>query len=94
MQNKRAHRKQQRALRASPSTVVEFDRGVPVRENPFFTHLNCDIRAVIYDDLDLPPFSHEALELLLSCRESLEEVGAEEDQLHEWPWRYVRTDGH
>jgi hypothetical protein len=61
MQNKRTHRKQQRALRASPSTVVEFDRGVPVRENPLFTHLKYDIRAIIYDYLDLLPFSHEAL---------------------------------
>jgi hypothetical protein len=83
MQNKRAHRKQQRVLPASPSTMAEFDRGVPVRENLFFTHLNYDIRVMIYDDLDLPPFSHEALGLLLSCRESLEELGAEEDQLHE-----------
>jgi hypothetical protein len=43
MQNKRAHCKPQRALRTSPSTVVEFDRGEPVWENSFFTHLNYNI---------------------------------------------------
>jgi hypothetical protein len=64
--------------------MAEFDCGVPVRDNSFFTHLNYDIKAIIYDYLDLPPLSHETLGLLLSYRESLEEVGAEEDQLYEW----------
>jgi hypothetical protein len=33
--------------------MAEFDCEIPVRGNSFFTHLNYDIQAIIYDYLEL-----------------------------------------
>jgi hypothetical protein len=42
----------------------------PMRINSFFTHLNYDVRCLIYDLLDLPPISHENRGLVLSCKDA------------------------
>jgi hypothetical protein len=45
-----------------------------MRANSFFTHLNRDIRYMIYDLLDLPLVSLSYLGLVLPCREALAEA--------------------
>ncbi|KAF2826850.1 hypothetical protein CC86DRAFT_369987 [Ophiobolus disseminans] len=45
-----------------------------MRENSFFTHLNYDVRCMIFDLLDLPPISHDSLGLVLSCRKAVDET--------------------
>ncbi|KAH7071278.1 hypothetical protein BKA63DRAFT_70171 [Paraphoma chrysanthemicola] len=46
----------------------------PSRLNSFFTHLNHDIRHIIYDFLDLPPISVSSLGLVLCCQQALLEI--------------------
>jgi hypothetical protein len=45
-----------------------------IRQNSFFTHLNHDVRCLIYDLLDLPPISPSCLGLVMSCRQALVET--------------------
>lgn len=44
------------------------------RLNYFFTHLNHDVRHMIYDFLDLPPISVSCLGLVLCCRQAMVET--------------------
>ncbi|KAF1942414.1 hypothetical protein EJ02DRAFT_465780 [Clathrospora elynae] len=52
------------------STVASPDPAIPMRDNSFFTHLNYDVRVMIYEYLDPAAVSVEALGLILSCREA------------------------
>jgi hypothetical protein len=46
----------------------------PLRANSFFTHLNHDIRCLVYDLLELPPISHQCLGFVMSCQQALNET--------------------
>ncbi|KAA8618237.1 hypothetical protein PtrSN002B_005090 [Pyrenophora tritici-repentis] len=47
----------------------------PVRANMFFTHLNLDVRCMIYDLLELPPVGNTNIGFILSCKQAY--TGAE-----------------
>jgi hypothetical protein len=56
-----------------PSGAGLLPAEIPIRPNSFFTHLNHDIRYMVYNLIDLPPVSLSSLGLVLSCREALAE---------------------
>jgi hypothetical protein len=57
-------------------TAQPLPYDTPMRPNSLFTHLNRDVRCLIYDLIDLPPVSHASLGLLLSCKEAYSETSA------------------
>ncbi|KAL7775872.1 hypothetical protein CFE70_006284 [Pyrenophora teres f. teres 0-1] len=63
-------------MSASIDTAVCYPsaNGPPVRVNSFFTHLNLDVRCMIYDLLELPPVSNANLGLVLSCKQAYVET--------------------
>jgi hypothetical protein len=54
----------------TPASAAPHGPTIPVRQNSFFTHLNYDVRYMMYEYLDPAIISSEAAGLILSCREA------------------------